>query len=185
MLATVSIEAFWMALNDENHHDEGGYLPLRDSQVISGHPGEGGRQTFQYFKKAGLGRWWVNRMEMNAELYAATDGRLWELVWEDVMEQYPGDQPPVEIDGSVPKVRSSVGCWLLMRVGEGCTLVEYAADGDPGGVVGALQWLAASRTLRSTMEGMMQIARVHLDEPHAAIRFVRPDGTPLAKSSRE
>ena len=182
MLATVPIEAFWMALNDEDHHDEGGYLPLRESQVIAGEPGDGGRRTFQYFKKAGLGRWWVNRMDMNADLYAATDGRLWELVWEDVLEEYAGDEPPVEIDGSVPKVKGSVGAWLLVRLGEACTLIEYAAEGELGGVVGAFQWLAANRTLRSTMQGMLEMARNHLGEPHPAITFVRPDGSPLDDS---
>lgn len=178
-VGTVPIEAIWKALNDDDHHDEGGYIPVRESQVISGDAGGSGRKTFQYFKKAGLGRWWVNRLEMNAELYRTTRGRLWELSWQDVLEEYPGEEPPVDIDGSVPKLRTSLGAWLLVPLGGECTLIEYAARGEPGGVIGAFQFLAANRTIRSTVEGMLQIARSHLDEPHAATTFVRPDGSPL------
>jgi hypothetical protein len=177
VVALLGIETVWKALNDDDHHDEGGYFPLRESQVIAGQPADGGRSTFQYFKRAGLGRWWVNRLEMNAELYAASGGRLWELSWQDVLAEYPGEEPPVEIDDSVPKIGHGHGAWLLAPLGEGCTLVEYATRGEPGGLIGAVQWLAATRTLRQTVEGMLDLAREHITEPHAAPTFVRPDGS--------
>ena len=95
------------------------------------------------------------------------------------LEEYPGEEPPVAIEDSVPKIVGSRGAWLLARLGDGCTLVEYVTRGEPGGVIGALQFLAASRTLRDTVEGMVEMTRDHLEEPHPTVRFVRPDGTPL------
>lgn len=185
VLANMPLEAIWRALNDDDHHAEVGSIPVRVSRVIAGQPGGGGRTTFQYFKKAGVGRWWVNRLEMNGELFRRSGRRLWELSWHDVLEEYPGDEPPVAIDHDVRKLEHSLGAWLLVRLGEKCTLVEYTTRGEPGGVIGALQFLVATRTLRDNVEGMLEMARGHFDEPHDAIRFVRPDGSPLDGAAAE
>ena len=179
MVATVPVEALWKALNDDEHHDDGDVLPLLNSVVVEGEAGQSGRETFQYFNKAGLGRWWVNQMNMNQALYEVTDGSLWELRWHDVQEEYPGDEPPVKINARVRSLEESVGAWLLVPLGDDCTLVEYTARGEPGGMMGTFQWMAASRTLRKTVEGMVELAREHLDGPHPELSFVRPDGSPM------
>ncbi len=177
LVAPVSAEAFWMAINDDDHHDdESGYIPLRLSRVIEGERGASGRRTFQYFKKAGLGRWWVNELTMNADLYHATDGRMWELSWKDVLADYPADSPPVTVDEDVQPLVQGLGAWVLYPLGEECVLVEYATEGEPGGLLGTFQFLVATRAVRTTLTGMLAMARDHLAEDHSEVRFVRPDG---------
>lgn len=179
MLSPLPIESWWKAINDDDHHDEKGYLPLRHSEVIKGIPGRGGRETFQFYSSFGIGRWWVNRLEMNEALYRDSEGALWELHWRDALERYPGDEPPVEIGSHVPPIEEAWGAWLLVALGDDCTLVEYVASGEPGGVVGALQWLALTRTLKTTFRGMVNLVREDLVEPHTDTVFHRPDGSPM------
>ena len=179
MLVAVPIEIWWQVVNDDDHHAEDGYLPLRHSEVIAGIPGRSGRTTFQYYKSWGLGRWWVNRLQANESLYRASEGALWELHWRDVMADYPGELPPVEIDSNVPPIEEDWGAWLLVSLGESCTLVEYVASGEPGGLVGVLQWMALTRTLKTTFRGMVAMVEEHLAAPHARPVFHRPDGTPI------
>jgi hypothetical protein len=179
LVAPVAIEPFWRALNDDEHHDEGGHIPLRTSVVIEGEPASSGRRTFQYFKRAGIGRWWVNRLEMNADLYRATGGRIWELSWHDVMDEYPGEEPPVAIDDEVARLVYTLGAWMLVPLAEECLLVEYATRGDPGGLLGSLQFLVATRAVRNMLEGMLEMSRGHASASHDGVRFVRPDGTAL------
>lgn len=179
MVATVPVADLWKVLNDDEHHDDGDTLPLRSSVIIEGEAGQSGRETFQYFNKAGLGRWWINQMNMNQALFDAAEGRLWELRWHDVHEEYPGDEPPVEIDAKVRSLEESIGAWLLVPLSDQCTLIEYTARGEPGGMMGAFQFVAANRTLRKTVEGMVEMARGHLEGPHPGLLFVRPDGSPM------
>jgi len=185
MLVGGPVDALWRALNDDDHHDEGDYLPLLDSRVIEGEAAAPGRRTFQYFKKAGIGRWWVNQLDFSSNLYRATDGRFWELSWQDVPDGWVDDEPPVEIDSDVPRLPDTFGAWLLVPLAADCTFVEYTTDGEPGGVVGALQFLVAKRSLRATMEGMAEMAREHMAEPHPETPFLRPDGSSLVVDEGE
>jgi hypothetical protein len=179
ILLPVPVERWWKVVNDDDHHDEGGYLPLLLSEVITGTPGGSGRETFQYYKSFGIGRWWVNRLVANEPLYETSGGALWELHWRDAMQAYPGDIPPVVLDSQVPPIDEDWGAWLLISLGESCTLVEYVASGEPGGIVGMLQWMALTRTLKTTFRGMVEMVQEHLDEPHPKTVFHRPDGTPI------
>jgi hypothetical protein len=63
-------------------------------------------------------------------------------------------------------------------------LVEYVTRGQPGGLLGAMQFVVATRALLNTMEGMLETARGHAVEPHDGVRFVRPDGSPLEGDPR-
>lgn len=184
MLVEEPAEAIWQALNDEPHHDEGDYLPLRYSEVVGGRPGHSDREVFQYYIKAGFGRWWVNRMELNDELFAMSGGVLWELSWRDVMADYRDSGPPVRLGASVRGIENTLGAWLLAKVDDRCTLMEYVGDGDPGGLAGALQWMALTRTMRQTMLGIVAMATQHLEEPHPRGLFVRPDGTSMDPPAR-
>ena len=179
MLSAQPIESWWKAINDDDHHDEKGYLPLLHSEVIKGTAGGSGRETFQYYRSFGIGRWWVNRLEANEALYRDSDGALWELHWRDALDDYPGAAPPVEIGSRVTPIEEDWGAWLLVALEDDCTLVEYVASGDPGGLVGALHWLALTRTLRTTFRGMVSLAREHLAKPHPDTVFYRPDGSPI------
>lgn len=179
MLVELPVESLWKAINDDHHHAQGGYLPLRASEVVKGERGRSGREVFQYYVKAGFGRWWVNRLEMNDELYRSSNGTLWELRWHDVLEDYDDGGPPVEMSTAVRSIEEAHGAWLLTNLGGSCTLIEYVADGEPGGFVGAVQWLALTRTMRHTMRGIVDIATEHLAEPHSIDAFVRPDGAAL------
>ncbi|MGB6365577.1 MAG: hypothetical protein WBG93_02005, partial [Thermoanaerobaculia bacterium] len=56
MVAALPVETLWMAINDEDHHADGDYLPIRYSQVIGGTSRGQSRLLFQYFRKLGVGR---------------------------------------------------------------------------------------------------------------------------------
>ena len=184
MMSELPVELLWQAINDDHHHADDGHLPLRVSEVVLGRPGQDRRELFQYYAKAGFGRWWVVRLVMNEALFKASDEVLWELRWKDAMEFYRDRGPPVRMGASVRGIKESLGAWLLVRLGTRCTLIEYYADGDPGGFAASVQWLALTRTLRVTMLGIVSIATEHLAEPHPRGLFVRPDRASMDAPSR-
>jgi len=176
------IELLWKALNDEDHHAlDGRYIPVRRSQVIGGTPRGESRLLFQSFQQVGVGRWWVSRVWMNRDLYVSSQGRMWELVWEDRMAEVDPTKPPVgEVASELTGIKSSRGSWLLVPLAERCTLVEHFTWTDPGGFVGAAQWLLAKKAVRDTVEGVVRLADDHVQAvPHPGPPFVRPDGTPI------
>jgi len=180
MLVDLPVEPLWMALNDEEHFSTEGYLPLVQSKVIKGRAHQGERLIYQSFKSFGFGRWWVNRVWQNAELYRSSDRQMWELVWEDVMDEVKPEEPPLaSLIPKVDPIKSSRGAWLLIPMGESCTLMEYYTDSNPGGLISAAQRLLGGRTMRSTFEGMVEIAREDISKPHDGAPFTRPDGTPI------
>ncbi|MGB5890617.1 MAG: hypothetical protein WBH75_11695, partial [Thermoanaerobaculia bacterium] len=131
MVAELPVETLWMAINDEDHHADGDYLPIRYSQVIGGTSRGQSRLLFQYFRKLGVGRWWVDQMDMDGELFQRSNEKLWELRWQDRMDSYDGSPPPeVPIDPKVPPIRETRGAWLLVPINEGCTLIEYSSWSD-------------------------------------------------------
>lgn len=89
LLTDLPIEALWMAVNDEDHYAQDGYLPVLHSEVVEGTPRGQERVLFQFFKRAGVGRWWIDQVEMSEELFLETDAMLWELRWWDLMETRP------------------------------------------------------------------------------------------------
>jgi hypothetical protein len=182
MLAEMPVEPLWMAINDEEHFITEGYLPLVQSEVIDGTSRGGERLIYQSFKKFGIGRWWVNRVWQNRELYESSNGELWELAWQDVMAEVDPHAPPLDglIDDVTP-IDSSRGAWLLVPVGESCTLMEYFTDSDPGGLITSAQRLFGGRTLRATIEGMVVLALEEIPAPHEGSAFERPDGTEIER----
>jgi hypothetical protein len=178
MIIEIPVERVWMALNDEDHH--AGELPVRHSEVIEGRPRGPSRVLFQYFKKWGMGRWWVSRVTMNRELFESSGGVLWELWWRDVLDLVDPTRPPInEVSGDLKPILSSYGSWVLIPLGDSCTQVEYFNTTDPGGAIGATQRLMIARTIRSTMQGISRLAQEHVTLPHDDAMFQRPDGTPL------
>ncbi|HXV76619.1 MAG TPA: hypothetical protein VD788_09895, partial [Candidatus Polarisedimenticolaceae bacterium] len=168
------VETIWKALNDEPHHAlDGKYLPLRHSEVIGGTPRGIERTLFQYFKKAGIGRWWVSRVEMNGELYRDSAGRIWELSWRGVSDQVDAAQPPISmIADELPPLEETYGAWFLVPLDPRCTLIEYFNHTEPGGFVSIAQNLLAKSSLRETLQAIVRLADEHLPEADPAAVFL-------------
>lgn len=174
------VELVWKAVNDEDHHAlKGSYIPVRYSEVIEGTAHGDRRLLFQYFQQMGIGRWWVTRNWMNRELYEDSGARLWELIWEDEMAGLDRSQPPFDKIGSgVSPVRSTRGSWLLVRVADRCTLIEYFSWSEPGGVAALVQSFLIRKLLRKTLVGAIRLAEEHISSrSHSG--FIRPDGSLL------
>ena len=179
-VARLPVEMLWMALNDEDAHDlEGDYLPLEHSEVIGGTPRGSTRLLFQYAKKMGVGRWWVSRVSADRELYLASQGRLWQVVWQEDLGAVDPHKPPIsEASSRMPAISLTRGAWLLVPLAQDCTLVEHFSHNDPGGAVETIQFLVMSKALRDTVQGMVRLAQDHYT-PADAASFTKPDGSPL------
>jgi len=183
VVAHIPVEALWMAINDEDHYAEGDYLPVEHSEVIEGTPRGERRILFQYFKRSGVGRWWIDHVEMNSELFAQSDGRLWELRWWDLMEDRTADGLPEEFsDLGLSPIKGSRGAWLMIPLSESCTLIEYVTVSNPGGFLNIANWFAAGHVIRENLEGLQRLATEHIPEPHPKSTFLRPDGSVIQNS---
>jgi hypothetical protein len=181
LITDLPVEILWMAINDEDHYATDGYLPVEHSEVIGGTSRGQQRLLFQYFRRAGVGRWWIDEVEMNQELFEASKGRLWELRWWDLMETHAESGPPGEFsDLDLQPIEESRGAWLLISLAQRCTLIEYATVSRPGGVLNVANLLGSGLVIRETLEGTERLAREHIPEPHSNAEFVRPDGAVIA-----
>jgi hypothetical protein len=180
LVSDLTVEQWWQAINDENRH--AGYVPVGHSEIVAGTPRSAERWLFQYARAFGLGRYWVSRVRMNAELFRTSQGRLWELWWiEDLAAADPGKPPLNEVSSKNEPMELTRGSWLLAPLGEGCMLVELFSWYRAGGAVGALEGLAAGRSLRETLAGLARLAgEMEAEIPPLDPPFVRPDGTPFA-----
>ncbi len=181
VVVELPVEALWGAINDEDAQDAEGYLPLTRSEVIGGTPRGTSRVAFQAGERMGLGRWWVTRTVMSGDLYEASGGDLWEVVWQDDMENVDQDRPPVDDPPDLSPIQWTRGAWLLVPLAEGCTFVEHFSWSSPGGFVGMLQGLVLGRALRESIEGMVRLANERYRVPVDGPPFVRPDGSRLWK----
>ena len=179
VVAEVPVEALWKAINDEDAHDEGEYLPTNRSEVIGGTPRGAARRVFQAGARLGLGRWWITNTMMSGELFEASGGLLWESAWEDDMKSVGSDTAPVENPPDLSPINFSRGAWLLVPLTEDCTFLEHFSWSDPGGFVGMMQGLVLGKALAQSVEGMVRMADERYRGPVAGPPFVRPDGTPL------
>jgi hypothetical protein len=179
MVAPVAAAEIWRAINDEEHHAEG-FLPVDFSVVVEGAPRGKDRVLFQYYTMAGAGRWWASRVRINPEVHAATEGAIWEIHWRDWMKQVDRTAPPVrDVAAHIRPIEASVGSWMVVPLGESCTLVEHYSESDPGGALGVFKAFVAAGAIRDTLEGIVEMAREHRCEPPASARFHGPDGKPV------
>ena len=111
VVVDLPVQVLWRAINDEGAQDEGGYMPLKRSEIIGGTPRGVSRRVFQAGERMGLGRWWVTRTVMSGELFEASDGALWEVVWEGDMVGLA--EPPVTTRRIFRRSseRGAPGCW--------------------------------------------------------------------------
>ena len=182
IVAEVPVEAVWKALNDENRHaEEGSPVPVMYSEVIEGTPRGESRLIFQWTKKMGFGRWWVSHVWMNGELFETSKGKLWELRWEGQSDKAdPEAYPMSTVSSDLKPVEFSEGAWLLVSLGESCTLIEYFNWTDPGGgMVGFTQPMVFTKGLRQTAAGMAELAEQYRSSTPSGPVFMLPDGTPL------
>lgn len=175
--AALPLPDLWRALNDEDHH--GGFLVDR-SAVVAGTARGPSRILAQALSRYGIGRYWVDRVELSAELFRETSGRVWELTFEDAFGAVAADHPRLrQVAGDLPPVAWTRGAWALVAVEEGCTLVDYFVWSDPGGALSTFQSLGAKGAIRDALEGLLRMAREHAPQPHPGLSFSRPDGSPL------
>lgn len=181
IVAELPAVAIWKALNDEDHHaDEGSPIPVKHSEVIEGTPRGESRVIFQWTSQMGIGRWWVSRVWMNRELYEGSEGRLWELLWDDQTSDADPEAAPMNtISSDLAPVKRSQGAWLLVPLAQACTLVEYFNWSDPGGVVGFAQPLLYTKGIRKTVAGIVTLAENYKTGTRPGPSFVLPDGSPL------
>lgn len=179
MVAPVAAEKIWRAINDEVHHAEG-YLPVKFSEVVEGQPRGVDRVLFQYYKKAGIGRWWASRVEINSKMFKATEGQIWELTWRDWMDEVDRSKPPIrDIAGDIRPIVESRGSWMLVPLAEECTLLEHFSWSEPGGALGVLQALVAAGAIRDTLKGITTMAQEHHCSVDEAQPFHGADGQPI------
>jgi hypothetical protein len=185
IVAELPVELLWKAINDEDHHDmPGNYFTVESSVVVAGEPRSESRVLFQHFEQWRVGRWWATRMTMNRELYAKSDGKLWELWWEGAMEEVDLDEPLFrDVAKRLDPIIESRGSWLMAPIVENCTLIEFYSWSDPGGALGSIQGLVAKKTLRASLNGLLRMAIEHSSEPHDGNPFTRPDGSPILEPS--
>ncbi len=181
VLAEMPIEPLWVAVSDEGHHAlKPEYMPIEQSTLVSGTPHGADRTVFQYFQRFGVGRWWVTRVQVNAELYARSGGKLWEVWWVDAIDDVDPTLPPMsEVAEDIRPINASEGAWLLSPIADGCTLVEFYTWSDPGGAMALGQSMMAGKTIKTTVRGMLTMAAEHSSLPHDGPPFLKPDGTPL------
>lgn len=176
-LVEVPIESLWKAINDEDHH--AGFL-VDESVVVGGTPRGPSRLLLQAVRRFGVGRFWVDRVEMSGELYTRSDGRLWELTWREAFDEVDLSRPPLRgVAEDHRRVEWTRGAWLFVPLAPDCTWVDYYVESDPGGALSAFQALGAKQAMRDAVEGLVRMAEEHVPEPHPEARFVRPDGEVL------
>ncbi len=182
MLAELPVALVWQAVSDEEHFDlnDERYMPLVRSEVVD-RSDDGIRKTvFQTFSKFGISRWWLSEVTVSRELFATSGGAIWEVSWADVIDRSGQPDPRVrDAVGSMKPLRKTYGAWLLVPLGERCTYVDYIVHADPGGLVGAIQVMFASKAVRDTLEGVVRLAQEHVRAAHEPGDFAAPDGSPL------
>ncbi len=183
IVAPVAADKIWRAINDEEHHATG-YLPVDFSTVVEGRPRGKDRVLFQYYRRAGLGRWWASRIFINGKVHEATKGKIWEVYWYDWMDEVDRERPPIsDFKDKIHPIEASEGSWMLVPLTESCTLVEQYTMSDPGGALGILQALVAAGAVRNTMKGIVEMAQEHHCEPPQEASFFGPDAKPCGSFS--
>jgi hypothetical protein len=101
------------------------------------------------------------------------------------MDVVDRERPPIsDVKGKIRPIEASEGSWMLVPLGESCTLVEQYTRSVPGGALGVLQALVASGAIRDTMKGIVEMAQEHRCEPAQAVSFFGPDAKPFSNPDK-
>jgi hypothetical protein len=176
-VSNVPVETFWKAINDEPHVV--GWLPVDESAVLQGRARGNDALVFQYISVPVPGvsdRYWITRGRFNAQMFADSSRKLWELSWtQDKNASLAGTQWESKVADAVLVPRSD-GSWLLIPLTDGRTVVEYTAWSDPGGNIPV--WVTnrlGAGAIADSILGAEKMARQHI--PSCSGPFYYPDGS--------
>jgi hypothetical protein len=174
----IPIDQLWKAIADEDHHANKTAVTM--SETITGTPRAHDHTIFQYLPVPMVSdRWWLVNIRYTGSLYTQTGGQIWEITWRDknkdpaLLNQLNLDQ----FEDAMP-VAWTKGAWLLLKLDDGRTLIEYHTWSDPGGSVPVgLATRFAAGEVAANLKHMAHFARTHI--PTCDGSFHRPDGTGL------
>jgi len=174
------VEAVWMAVNDEESFPTVSKVTV--CEVVAGDKRRTGRLVFGYMP-VGVpfvkDRWWMVSVHQNGEMYAASEGMLWEKAWTDATDRDRLDGSRVaDFADAGQSLGFSRGSWLLQRLDEDRTLVEYFVWTDIGGRLpsGPISRLAKG-AVRDQMRAIGRLAEEREDDSRAG--WLGPDQQPL------
>jgi hypothetical protein len=184
-IINLPVAYLWMAVNDEEAYP--GTLPVTVSKIISGEPHKDGRYVFQKmsFPRPISDRWWIIHKNAGQDLYAVTEGKMWEACAANATNMSRVRGTSVEkYTENADMVNWTWAGWTLIPLSEHLTLVEYFSWTDPGGSVpaGPASRFAAGAVKR-TMGKIELLASRYRPEDMA--RFTKPDGSPLSQPAEQ
>ncbi len=172
----IPIGQLWKAITDEDHHAH--HTAVTMSETIKGTPRTHDHTIFQYLPVPLVSdRWWLVNIQYTGSLYTQSAGKIWEITWRDKNT----DQSVVSLldlaqfEDAMP-VAWTKGAWLLLKLDDGRTLIEYHTWSDPGGnvPVGLATRFAAGEVAQN-LTNMAKFAKSHI--PTCKGKFHRPDGS--------
>ncbi len=183
MLMHLPVEQVWATVNDETIQP--GVMPVSHSLVIAGERWQEERTVFQYMPLPFpiSDRWWMTQIHFSSSFYTASGGRFWEMYWTDKTHIHtPPSKIEALIEDGIP-VAWSLGAWLLIKIDEQNTLVEYYVWTDPGGLLpaGPASKFAAG-AVEDTLEAMNKLALQTGRQALAGGRVTAPDGSPVSST---
>lgn len=172
------IGTVWKAISDEPHHV--GFLPLKESKVVRGKARANHRILYQYTDLPVVSdRWWLTEIEYNGALYQETQGEAWEMAWEDRTQDQSlrATLDPALFEDGMP-VAWTRGAWLLVKLEDNRTLVEYHLWSDPGGSV-PIDFVnrMGPGQVKKTLDAIGRVAKEII--PFTREAFEGPDGKAL------
>jgi hypothetical protein len=174
----IPIEQMWKAITDEDHHAN--KMAVTMSETVVGTPRTHDHTIFQFLPVPMVSdRWWVVNIRYTGSLYTQSGGKLWEVTWRDRNKDQSvvGQLNLAQFNDAMP-VAWTKGAWLLMKLDDGRTLIEYHTWSDPGGSVPVgLATRFAAGEVAQNLKNMAKFARSHV--PGCDGTFHRPDGSGL------
>jgi hypothetical protein len=152
------LEALWSAISDFTSKAK--WTRLDWSEVLHGNPCGGTRRVFQYLPVPVFSdRWWISDVHDNDAVSHASNGDVREMWWASI-DADPSTPTSRTWSKRGSRVGLSEGGWLLARIDDQHTLVEYSLRTDPGG--GAPRGLTnrfAAGSVRGHISDMVKLAR--------------------------
>ncbi len=146
-VSDVAAWRIWLAICDRDHHEE--FMPHIAEGVCLEDFGDS-RLVYQYLALPAVrDRHWIIRTRTNGPLWLASDKTVWESSWSlepdaaALIDRYgeAGAIPRIDAAARDTAIVTPIndGCWLLVDLPDGRTLIAYQDLSDIGGKVPA--WL--------------------------------------------
>ena len=177
-VVNMPIEKLWAAVVDADQH--AGTMPLQASKKIQGKRCGHNHVIFQYIDLPVISdRWWVTRIKFNSALYTATEGKVWELGFQDEHKnQALIDSVDPALKGDGVPISWTKGSWTMVALGPSRTFVQYYVWSDPGGNIpaGPASRFSAG-AVEDTLNAVEKLAKAGRSTCGGAGQ--RPDGSAL------